>query len=307
MNIRHMGVLAVFVVMMSFMPMTASAALVGFSKDNPIVPAVCNCPESAAGWGCLLGVIDNLVSFAVSISVIIATLVFAYAGFLWVMSPTNPENRQKGRKIMMDAVIGFLIVLGAWLLVNSVLAVLTNYTVDTATSVLTGGDQCLQSSITGLTPPPDKLLLGTGTTSGGGQFIYQNTTIAKQAGDISVPLNALLTCIYSKVPAGVGQISSVSDSVITDGSHTFAQCRAGGTSAGCAHEAGSCHYGGNGSKGDTSFAIDFGDEQNAHSLDTAAKACNSQVFSNWEGNHLHLSVGNLNGAGCDVGTGKPII
>lgn len=124
---------------------------------GPIVPAECNCEteKSAPGFGCLLAVLNNLVTFAVSIGIIIIVLVIAYAGFMFMLTPTNPENRSKAKKMALNAVIGLVIVLGSWLIINTLLGALGAGGVAEQTSGLGGGSQCIQvqNTPTG-TPPP---------------------------------------------------------------------------------------------------------------------------------------------------------
>lgn len=112
-----------------------------FGLPNSIIPPECQaCP---AAWGCLLKTFDNIVAFALAFAIVIATILFAYAGFLWVLSPASSENIKKGKSILWHTVIGLVITFGAWLIVNTVLSTLTKYTVDSATSVFGGGTQTM--------------------------------------------------------------------------------------------------------------------------------------------------------------------
>jgi hypothetical protein len=104
--------------------------LIAFAADadlnSPIINSICNCPGTAPGFGCVLQVIQNLMNLAVTVGVIITTLVAAYAGILWITSPFNAENRTKGRSMLMNAVIGLVITLSAWLIVDFVMKALYN-------------------------------------------------------------------------------------------------------------------------------------------------------------------------------------
>lgn len=46
---------------------------------------------------------------------------FVYGGFIWVTSGGNSDRITKGKQILTGAVIGVIIVLGAWLIVDFVL------------------------------------------------------------------------------------------------------------------------------------------------------------------------------------------
>ncbi|MBI4433443.1 hypothetical protein HY632_01600 [Candidatus Uhrbacteria bacterium] len=54
-----------------------------------------------------------------------ALAMFVYGGFRWVTSAGSSANVETGRKAMVAAVIGMVIVFGAWVLVNFLLAALT--------------------------------------------------------------------------------------------------------------------------------------------------------------------------------------
>jgi hypothetical protein len=256
----------------------------------------------------------------ISLGVIAATLALAYAGFVWMTSGGNPEARNKGRDLLLNVVIGLVILLSAWLVIDFVMKTLYNPDITTSdgnkfgpwNSILQGtaGDQCIAvtkpkaiggiigSTATGALggtgnqlapvtpqPAPSGGLLGT-------TFTY-DPGIAVQAKNASAPLSGVLSCMAGKLPSGVGRISSISDSAITSGSKTFAQCAA----SGCAHTAGSCHYGGKTCIGQ-SYAVDFGDDQNIGVLTNAAQACGAKTLN--EGTHLHVSIGLASGCGCSL-------
>lgn len=120
-----------------------------------------------------------------------------------------------------------------------------------------------------------------------GVFDFQ-PGISAQMGHASPALAALLSCMAARVPANVGEISSISDSLIVNGSQTFHTCAATGM---CAHARNSYHYGGAVCTGQ-SYAVDFGDEHNVSILCTAARGCNTSVrdCSVHNGNHVHIDI-----------------
>ncbi len=135
-------------------------------------------------------------------------------------------------------------------------------------------------------------------TSDWSTFFNFDGGIIQQVSTASGPLSTLLSCMAGKLPSGVGTISSISDSKIISGEKTFTECLQGGQSVGCAHGVNSCHYGGTGCTG-SSYAVDFGDQQNMGALSSAAEQCNSRAFINNEDNHLHVSVGSVSGCACN--------
>lgn len=54
----------------------------------------------------------------------ITAILFAYAGFLLLFSGGNSSKKDKAKKIFINVAIGFIIALGAWLLVKTILNLL---------------------------------------------------------------------------------------------------------------------------------------------------------------------------------------
>jgi hypothetical protein len=113
--------------------------------------------------------------------------------------------------------------------------------------------------------------------------------IEKQTGDASDSLNGLLSCMKQKLPAGVGRISSISDSNYIG---TPSSCYSSGSicknlNPPCVHSCTSCHYGRNKSD-NKSYAVDFGDEENKTAIITAVTECGGKTLD--EGNHVHVST-----------------
>lgn len=120
---RFLATLAILFIV-SAPPLVAHAATANFF--GPIVPEECNCEDvggkqTAPSYGCVLATLQNAVNFAISLGVIAATLVLAYAGFTWMMSGGNPEKRSQGRTMLINVAIGLAIVLSAWLIVDFIM------------------------------------------------------------------------------------------------------------------------------------------------------------------------------------------
>jgi len=270
-------------------------------------------PGAPLSFGAVMEIVQRFVNVGITLGIFFFVVIMAWAGFIFIMSATNPESRSKAKQMLLNASIGLLIVLSAWLMVDFVMKVLYSGPNGTEgkfgpwNSILGDGPACVIGRattplFTGAISTTD---LPTGGTGGGGgisgggptgtfdgSFTYQ-ANIEAQKRDLSEPMAAVLTCMAGKVPRGVGNISSISDSRITSGAKTFAQCATGG----CAHTANSCHYGGRACVG-KSFAVDFGDEQNKTALVSAAVACGAKTLD--EGNHIHVSIGDASGCGCNL-------
>lgn len=294
-------------------PFAHAAGLPLFSSDFHIVPDAHDidplCPVGAPlSFGAVLELIQRAMNVGVSVGIVAFTLIFMWSGILLMTSSTNPEAKSTARKMLGNAVLGMLIILSSWLIVDFVMKTLYNPSASFSgkaigpwNSILQGGGACViarppkalfSGSLTAAAPtvnPTDPG--GTGPVTSDNIFSY-DPGIQSQKSTASSELNTLLGCIAGKVPAGVGRISSISDNKISGGQKTFAQCAAEGNQAvggTCAHTKNSCHYGGKTCVG-KSYAADFGDDQNASVLRAAAIACGAD-FTGFEGTHLHVSVG----------------
>ncbi len=262
------------------------------------------CAEGAPlSMGAVMEIIQRFVNAGISFAILIFVIIFAWAGFLFISSVANPESKNLAKKMLMNAAVGLLIVLAAWLIVDFVMKTLYNPNgsgFGPWNSILGSGPACIierptAALFSGAITAADLSVSvpggGSGFGSSDGFFTYQSG-IEAQKRNLSPAMANALACMASNVPRGVGQISSISDTAIMNGK-TFAQCAKGG----CAHTANSCHYGGRTCIG-ASYAVDFGDEQNATVLKAAAAACGAKTLN--EGNHLHVSIGDASGCGCSL-------
>ncbi len=180
------------------MPQLASAApFVG-----PLVPqtGACSCPGTAPGWGCVLQTVQTFMNFIVYAGVLVCVLFIAYGGFSLIVSGGNPEGLSTAKTRITNAIIGIVVTLCAWLMVDFVMKVL--YNPDTvfegqnfgpwnALIVSNGIDLCIREST------PDLLVTGaplgiklvgvtnTGgslTVGGGGACSAANVQQGAQAG-----------------------------------------------------------------------------------------------------------------------------
>jgi len=68
----------------------------------------------------LLILFQNVLKFALVIVFLIVIVFIVYGGFRWIFSGGNEANIKAGMKIITNAIIGLMIVLCAWLIVNTV-------------------------------------------------------------------------------------------------------------------------------------------------------------------------------------------
>ena len=101
------------------------AAQAGIPFFGPIIPAAYN--VCAPSWGQLIEVINNIIQLLITLAIVfVAPLMIAYAGFLFVTNPVNASGISKAREVLTNTVVGIVIALAGWLIVDAIMAVLYN-------------------------------------------------------------------------------------------------------------------------------------------------------------------------------------
>lgn len=96
-----------------------------FASAATIVP----CTGGDACKAChLIELANNIINFLIVISVLIASILFAWAGFIMVTSAGNMSKVKKAKDIFVDVLIGIIIVLSGWIIVNTVMSILVGDT-----------------------------------------------------------------------------------------------------------------------------------------------------------------------------------
>lgn len=128
------------------LPHASLAASIG--SFDPIIPqsGSCTCPGSAPSWGCVLQVFQHLINTGVSLGVVICVIWLAWAGALFIGSAGNPGLREQGKTRIMNGIIGMVVLLSAWLVVDFVMKTLYDdkqFGPWNAILASSGNDQCL--------------------------------------------------------------------------------------------------------------------------------------------------------------------
>ena len=142
---RFLGVIAIVVLVSAAFPFAAHAQanLPLLNPDFEIVPdpsahdAACG-EDAPLSYGAVLQLVQNLMNAAIAVGILVMLITIIYAGALFLLSPTNPENRSKGRTMLTNVVIGFVIVLAAWLAVDALMKAVYNPNAVIDGSVKTG-------------------------------------------------------------------------------------------------------------------------------------------------------------------------
>ncbi len=224
--------------------------------------------------GDLPGYITAVYNVALAVVVLSAVLMVSIGGFMYLTSAGNTATMGTAKGIIFDAIIGLVLALSAWVLLNTINSDLTNVSMN-GLSATPGETLTVPATPTGPAPTP-------GSGSGCGGYAVSGIN-SNQCNDASQALSDLLKCMYDKNPNT--KVNSISDSA------GFARCKNQWSSNICAHAKTSCHYGGGSGHPECtqSLAADLSTTGvSAQAIIDAASACGGRV--NNEGNHIHVSV-----------------
>lgn len=114
-NNRIIKELIVFsLLILLFAPLSVGAA----SSSLPLVP--CGADDDLCTACDLFVLAQNVLKFAFEIAFLIVVGFIVYGGFRWIFSLGKEENLKAGQKIITNAIIGIVIILSAWIIVNTV-------------------------------------------------------------------------------------------------------------------------------------------------------------------------------------------
>jgi len=82
--------------------------------------------QPACGYDQLILLVKNIINWIIKISSPIAAGVFAWAGIKYMISGASPSQKSEAKEMMRKVLIGFILILSAWLIVTSILNVILN-------------------------------------------------------------------------------------------------------------------------------------------------------------------------------------
>lgn len=95
---------------------------------GPIIPRCTGIPLTGGESMCtlcdLLTLIDNLVKFATMLASFLVVIFIIWGAFL-IMTAASSDRVKQGRQVIITAVIGLAIVLGAWIIVSTIFLLIT--------------------------------------------------------------------------------------------------------------------------------------------------------------------------------------
>jgi ABC-type nickel/cobalt efflux system permease component RcnA len=87
---------------------------------------VCDGVKVACTYTKLIQLANNLITALIIISTFFATAAFAWAGILWLTSGGDESKHKEAKNVFKKVGIGYLWILGAWLLVYTIFSVLVD-------------------------------------------------------------------------------------------------------------------------------------------------------------------------------------
>ncbi len=104
----------------AFAPILAQAQ--GFPA--PIVPEKCAGPKAATECDLcqLTQLARNLLNFAIFMAIVLSAVLFAWAGMRYMTAQGEPGVIATARKTLVNVFLGLLLILCAWLIINTVMA-----------------------------------------------------------------------------------------------------------------------------------------------------------------------------------------
>ena len=221
-----------------------------FANAQDFVP--CNGPDCRA---CdLVSMVNSILKWLIGVMFVIFAGVAAVAGFGLVTSGGNPSALQAAKDKMVNAVIGLIIVLAAWLLVDTIMQALLKGTGGTINGRFWGEIECAaQTSATTLPVVPSSSQSPTGSGLGEATVLNALSSVgvsAVSSGGCTDPSNRTCTGLAGMQQETVDGIIAMAEAcpscnlVVTAGTevgHTNA-CHVNGTCADidCRSSTGGC-------------------------------------------------------------------
>ncbi len=126
---RLLATISVFVLLV--LPFFVNAQ--GMPKQ--IVPETCNQPGGCQSICDIVTLAQNVLNTGIFIAVVLSAILFAYAGFKLLTAGGNTEVYAQGKRIFGNVLIGLIIILAGWIVVDTLMRTFTG-------SGLTGAGIC---------------------------------------------------------------------------------------------------------------------------------------------------------------------
>ena len=125
------GTLSLFLLLVLILPVLSLAAATG--KDA-IGDGLINCGNTVTNgvfknpcdFSDFIKLINDIINWIIGLATVIFTISAVYGGFLYTTSGMNPGNKEKAKSILWSTLIGFVIILVAWVVIYTILNTLVD-------------------------------------------------------------------------------------------------------------------------------------------------------------------------------------
>jgi len=100
----------------------------GLAQQPPLVPNECATNPQACNFCAMLAMANNLINLLFQLLVIVAVILIVVAGFKLVTSAGNTQALESAKSMLTNVIIGFVIVMAAWLIVDTIFKMLVRDT-----------------------------------------------------------------------------------------------------------------------------------------------------------------------------------
>ena len=104
-------------------PSFEALAADGRTSTNDLV-SCSGTTDDPCDWCSLMQLVDNVIDFLFVLFTLAAVAMLMYVGFKMVMSQGNSEAWSEGKKMFSNLIVGFVIFISAWLIVDTILKML---------------------------------------------------------------------------------------------------------------------------------------------------------------------------------------
>jgi hypothetical protein len=215
-------------------PLIAHAA--GIPYFGPIIPS--NDASCPGNWALLITVVNNIIALALTIAVIfIAPLLIAYAGFLYLTSGASPANRGKANGVLTNTIVGLVVALAAWIIVDAVMAALYNGNAGAWYSIISsgGGESCLSiaGALNQSTLPNGQSAGITGSDANGNVYVNGSSLAQCSSSNPACSVSTLEADGLSAIQADVMSCIAVTESSGNPSTPPYNQTHPGSDSSAC--------------------------------------------------------------------------
>ena len=111
-----------YIIRIAFVFLACAPLLASAQLPSLVVCGQDNLPD--CNFFTFVGLANNIIKFLIVLGTAVFTIMFMYAGWLYLTAVGNQSQITRAHGVFKDAIIGFVIMLGAWLFIDFILSAL---------------------------------------------------------------------------------------------------------------------------------------------------------------------------------------